>query len=80
MAKGPGLDRSNRRAYKDGGEQALNQALIELLNKDADPVWPLMCAYFPNRMPHAAAPILFLFCQLDQFAKGVAPGLNGVLQ
>jgi hypothetical protein len=40
-----------RRAYKEGGAQALQKAWGELMDKDAVQFARVACAYAPDRMP-----------------------------
>jgi hypothetical protein len=40
-----------RRAYKDGGDKALDKALVDLLEKDAVQFARVACAFDPDNMP-----------------------------
>jgi hypothetical protein len=44
------LDRLQR-AYKDGGEDALEAACRDLMNKDMHQFARIACAYMPDQMP-----------------------------
>ena len=40
-----------QRAYKDGGEDALEAACRDLMNKDMHQFARIACAYMPDQMP-----------------------------
>jgi hypothetical protein len=62
------------RAYKDGGDGALEEACRDLMNNDLQQFARIACAYLPDHMPQRIKDVLeddgFTLQELIELARG----------